>query len=286
MQERQQLIDMKNGGQIALYHLHTSHPMGLPLIITHGTVSTVAAVKDLGRYLAALGFDCWLLEWGGHGQSTPASTKQNFEYPAFNDLPTAIDTVFEATGHEQLFWVSHSGGGHLPLMYLARNPDHHKKFAGIVTSGAQATDAALTLKDKVTTILLWGVTNLFGYTPKAVIPVGQEGEPTRLLAQWARWNLQQKWLGEDGFNYMQELSNLTTPILMIVGGKDTIAPVSGCQKLYKAYGNGKADKSWVVCSMANGFSKDFTHGQMIRGRAARNEVFPLIGDWLKQKIYP
>ncbi len=70
------------------------------------------------------------------------------------------------TGKKQIYWVSHSGGGHLPLMYLARYPEHQEKMAGIVTMGAQATDAALGMKYKARAWALKWVTNFCNRTPK------------------------------------------------------------------------------------------------------------------------
>ncbi len=202
MQENKYIVEMEKGGQIALHRLNDSRPPGIPVIIAHGTISNVDTVRDLGRYLAALGFDCWLMEWGGHGQSIASSKRQDFEYRACNDFPAAINTILHVTGQKQIYWVSHSGGGHLPLMYIARNPEYQEKIAGMVTIGAQATDAAQGFKYIIRAFILLFVTNLLGQTPKALLPAGTEGEPTRLIAQWARWNLRQKWIGEDGFNYM------------------------------------------------------------------------------------
>jgi len=281
MQEKQYIVEMENGGNVALYRLNNSNPIGLPLVIAHGTISNSEAVRGLGRYLTQLGFDCWLFEWGGHGQSTAFSKQQDFEYPAFNDLPAAIAKIIQVTGQQRVYYDSHSGGGHLALMYLARNPERQKKIAGLVTVGAQATDAALGLKYKARALVLWWVTNLFGRTPRVLVLVGTEGEPTRLLAQWSKWNLRQKWMGEDGFDYMNGLAKINIPALSLAGSNDNIAPVSGCRKVYEALGS--ADKTWLVCSISNNFSKDFTHGQLIYGKAAKYEIYPRIGEWLMKR---
>ncbi len=273
---------MAKGGQIALYRLNHLKSKGIPLIIAHGTISNADTVRALGDYLAGLGFDCWLLDWGGHGLSRAFSRRQDFEYPAFNDVPVALSTVLETTEQKQVYWVSHSGGGHLPLMYLARHPEYQDRIAGIVTMGAQATDGALGVKYKTRAWFLKWVTNLFSQTPKWLISVGTEGEPTRLLAQWSEWNLMQRWVGKDGFDYMSGLSGLKIPVFMLAGSKDDIAPVSGCQKLYNALGS--TDKSFLTCSVFNGFDKEYTHGQLIRGRAASGEIYPRIGAWLGQRI--
>lgn len=272
---------MDQGGSISLRRLLPSRIIGHPIVIAHGTISNGEAVQDLALYLAGLGFDCWILEWGGHGNSHAAHRRQNFEYPAFNDLPVAVEFVLGKTQQSKLLWVSHSGGGHLPLMFLARYPEKQNLFAGLVTIGAQATDGAAGIQHKLRAVALWAVTILLGQTPKFVVSMGSEGEPTCLLAQWAVWNLRGQWLGKDGFDYLAGLGSIGIPALIMAGGNDNIAPVLGCEKVFTALGS--EDKSWKVCSRAEGFSKDFTHGQLIRGKAARAEVFPIVGKWISQQ---
>ncbi len=280
MQEKKHIVKMNDGGQIALHHFPKSNVTGLPVLLTHGTISNADTVRELALYLQSQGFDCWVLEWGGHGQSIESSHKQNFEYPAFHDTPAAIEKILQLTQQKQLHWVSHSGGGHLALMYLARNPKYEQQIASVVTLGAQATDGALGFKYKVRAVILWGVTYLMGHTPKFLVSVGTEGEPTRLLAQWSKWNVQQKWLGQDGFDYMANLARISVPSFMIAGQGDDIAPPSGCQKFHEAMGGNI--KEFLVCSVESGFSKDFSHGQLIRGSAAKKEVYPKVSAWLNK----
>ena len=272
------LIPMKRGGCIALTNLASAQSKSLPVIIAHGTISNAETVQQLAIFLADEGFNCWVLEWGGHGKSKAASTNQNFEYPAFNDFPTAVESVLGTTGADQYYWISHSGGGHLPLMYYSRYPEEQSRLAGIAALGLQATDAALKPYRKLQMRALMAATSIIGYTPKFVVPVGNEGEPTKLLAQWCRWCIDERWLGLDGFDYMAGLAKLSFPVFAGVGGNDIIAPESGCRKLFDALAGN--DKTWQLFSIENGYSKDFTHGQLVRGRAAEREVFPQIVAWL------
>ena len=278
MQQAQHLVNMEGGGRISLYRLKPKKVIGRPILLAHGTISNGESMKDLAEHLKEQGFDCWLLEWGGHGQSEAASSRNNFESPAFSDTPTAIEYVLKQTGHPQVNWVSHSGGGHLPLMYLARSPENQMKFASIVSIGAQATDGALGISAQLRACVLWGITHLYGQTPKAIVSVGTEGEPTLLLAQWARWNLLRNWKGQDGFNYMPALGRILTPSLIVAGSNDDIAPASGCRKFFEALG-GKSN-AWLLCGKTHGFSKDYSHGQLIRGRAAQSEIYPKVSAWL------
>ena len=282
MNEELHIVKMETGGRIALHRLFTGRPIGSPVIIAHGSISNAETVRPLGNFLAERGFDCWLLEWAGHGQSEPATPRQDFEYPAFHDLPVAVGTVLERTQRPRLLWVAHSGGGHLPLMYLARHPDKQSKFAGIVTLGTQSTHATPRFRDKFAGAVLWCITILLDRTPKAILPLGNEPEPTRLLLQWVEWNMKQRWLGADGHDYMTGLSKVTVPAAVVAGGRDIVAPAAGCKAIYDAIGS--SDKLWILCAQSHGFSTDLAHAQLIRGTVAHTEVFPKLVAWLQDHV--
>lgn len=281
MRETEHLVPLPGGGRIVLYHLDPPESPRAAVIVTHGTISNADSVRDLARYLVDLGFDVWLLEWGGHGKSRAASRRQDFEYAALHDVPAAVGAVLEATGRDRLFWVSHSGGGLLALMYLARHSEARERIAGLVTMGAQVTDAAIGAAGMLKTVLLWSVTTVLGRTPKLLVPMGSEGEPTRLLAQWSVWNLRRRWLGGDGLDYVEAIASLMVPALVFAGVRDTIAPHSGCRRLFDALGS--RDKTWVLGSTSEGFAKNLSHGGLVLGQVAREEVFPRIGEWLTRR---
>lgn len=272
---------MKEGGHICLAHLGTGRQAkGLPLILAHGTLSNAGTVEGLGRYLAGQGYDVWLLEWGGHGKSLAPQGNRDFEAPAFADLPQALDFVRARTGHAKVFWIGHSGGGLLALMHLARYPQAQDCFAGLALLGSQATDAARTFAHKVRAVFLYGLTRIMGRTPRLFASMGDEGEPTQLLAQWAVWNLSGRWLGRDGFNYLSALESLKIPCLVMAGTRDVIAPAKGCRQVFDRLGS--QDKTWVLCGKAQGFSREFSHGGLVYESTARQEVFPMILDWLRE----
>ena len=274
-----QLVDLKTGGQIALQRLASVVSAHDPVILVHGSVSNSDSMRDLADHLLAHGIDCWLLDWGGHGRSKVGSARQNFETAAMHDVPAAIAHVLAETGRAQCHWVSHSGGGHILLMYLCRHPNVQSQLASCVIMGAQATDFALSARNKLSVALLWLLTMVCGRTPARMISMATETEPSLLLAQWASWNLQGRWRGRDGFDYLQALSAVRVPALVVAGGGDRIAPLSGCRKIYDALGSDI--KQWIACTMEAGFSGELRHGQLVRGRAAREEIDPRILAWLR-----
>lgn len=248
-------------------------------MLVHGTMSDSRAMDALALALHARGYDCWSLDWGGHGASRLGQARQDFEQLAAHHVPPALDAVRRESGQREVFWVSHSGGGLLLYMHLARNPEQQALIRGLVTLGAQATSLPTGRMDYAQTVGLRVLTRALGFTPAGILPPGCEREPSLLLAQWARWKLLGRWLGEDGFDYMAALGGLKMPLLAVAGAADTIAPSQGCRAVYEAVGS--AHKQWVCAAQEHGFGKDFGHGSLVRGESARRELDPLIFEWLR-----
>ncbi len=49
---------------------------------------------------------------------------------------------------------------------------------------------------------------------------------------------------------------------------------------------GSSDKAFVRAGVADGFSVDFGHDDLLAGIAAPAEVFPVVGDWLAARSSP
>lgn len=112
-----------------------------PVLLTHGTFSNAQTCARLATYLADNGFDCWILELRGHGRSEVGPVHPDFERFSEFDVPAALGAVRQHTQQKRLFWIGHSGGGLVSLMYLARHPEACGQVGGIVTLASQATDA-------------------------------------------------------------------------------------------------------------------------------------------------
>ncbi|PYO17367.1 MAG: esterase, partial [Candidatus Rokuibacteriota bacterium] len=114
----------------------------------------------LAGFLADHGFDCWVLELRGHGQSERGHVNADFERFAMFDVPAGFQAVLRATGKEQVFLVAHSGGGLVFVMYLARNPEARERVRGLVTLASQATEAGATLRGRANATRIMLINNL------------------------------------------------------------------------------------------------------------------------------
>lgn len=253
-----------------------------PIVLTHGTFSNARLCERLARFLQEAGFDCWILEWPGHGQGKAKAPKWSYEQLALHEVRETLRAVRKATGKETVLWVGHSAGGVLPFIYLARNPGEARHFQGIVTMGSQTTSAGPGVLGRLKLGVGFLMTNVLGRAPGTLLGLGPENEVRPLMNQWFRWNWSGQWRGEDGFDYLEELKRVRVPTLSMAGaGDDFIAPEAGCRRLFDALGS--PDKTFLRCAKATGFQEDYSHTRLIASRSAQAELWPRIAEWLRQR---
>ena len=272
----------RDGIELSLLRFTRNVRWDPPVLLTHGTFSNAQVCGRLASFLADHGFDCWIAELRGHGQSQRGEGNPDFQHLADFDVPAALDAVRRRTGKPQAFLVGHSGGGLVFMMYLARNPERCKHVKGIVTVASQATEAGATLSSRLKIVGLAAINNLLGYLPGPALGLGPENEFRGVMNQWFRWNLSRQWLGRDGFDYAHALSVVDVPTMMLAGAGDRfIAPVRGCQRLHDLLGS--RDKQLVICGKSSGFAEDYGHTRIIASRAGRRETWPMILNWMRDR---
>ncbi len=267
-------INGEKKGCIALYRYANIHGQYPPVILTHGTFSNAGICMELAAFLNSAGFDCWIYEWRGHGRSEYGQMYPDAEAFAHHDVPAVIERVLAETMTKRCIWVAHSGGGFLPLMYMARNPHLQHQIEAIVAMGSQTTGAGGTWFGRLVTILVPVLIQLWGRVPGPLFGLGPEDEVSGFLGQWCRWNRSGRWVGKDGFDYDRAMANIHISILLIAGGNDLIAPPHGCHRIFHCLGSTR--KKYVLCAKANGFLEDYDHPRLIASQNARAEIWPMV----------
>lgn len=268
-----------NNSRIALYRYENLLSESPPVILTHGTFSNALICAKLAEFLSANGFDCWIYEWIGHGLSEYGELYPDAEEFALHDVPAVIETVLKETKKKSCIWVAHSGGGFLPLIYMARNPHRQHEIKAIAGIGSQTTGAGRTWIGKLTTRILPVVIQMLGKVPGPLCGLGPEDEISGFLKQWCRWNRSGKWIGKDGFNYDKAMGNIHIPTVLIAGKNDLIAPPNGCQQMFQALGS--TQKKYVLCSKATGYMEDYNHPRLIASQNAKVEVWPIVLEFIR-----
>lgn len=272
-------IYSEKNSKLALYRFPHKSSLYPPVIMTHGTFSNASICQELAKFLNKEGFDCWIYEWSGHGRSEFGDLTPDAEDYALCDVPAVLKAVQTETKQKKCIWVAHSGGGFLPLMYMARDDNRQKEIQALVALGSQTTGAGKTFVQKISIILVMVIMRLFGQMPGALFGLGPENECMGFMPQWCRWNWTGKWLGKDKFDYLEAMKKITLPALFIAGGNDKIAPAGGCYELFSALNS--TNKKFILCSKKNGFAEDYNHRRLLASQNSQNEIWPEILNFIK-----
>jgi pimeloyl-ACP methyl ester carboxylesterase len=275
---------------------------------------------SLADFLKRHGRDVWVPDLRGSGMSdrprlmhSDVPYSWGFEDHLVHDVPAIINRVMESTGSSGVHWVGHSMGGLLILAHVASHPDPN--LASIIAMGSP-TDFS-----KMDTALfgpLFRLKPLFEKLPISPLPL--LGRLITPLAPWipaSAWGLFHQtniepsvarkvialastpissgklWLdfgrflntgvfgSETGVPYLENLHESDTPILVIGGSKDLMAPPQAVSAMCKRANIGlKAD--CLIMGKESGCLDDYGHVDLLVGIRAQGEIFPKILDWLEQ----
>ncbi len=302
-------VPTDDGSAIALgrYHPRGARRFLEPVILGHSLATNRFNLDfderySLARHLARRGFEAWVLELRGHGLGGSA-LGATFDTEATHDVAAALKAV-RSTGAPRVLWVGHSRGGLLALAHLARNPD--APIAAVVTLGTpldfthtpglarflSAVAPALSLPRLP--LQLGARTWPLGLPPAPLGPyllraenmdprvvrlalkhavADIEGGVARQFARWVRTGALD---GEDGFDYRAHLRPLTAPMLTLAGAHDLLAPPSAAHALV-GLTSGPVETALL---------SDYGHGDLVLGRRAPEEVFPLVGAFFERHATP
>jgi len=304
-------VPTEDGASIALarYQPRDTRRFVEPVILCHGLganrlILDLDEKYSLARYLARRGFETWVMELRGRGLAGPP-LDSTFDAQAQYDVGAAIKTVL-AAGHQRVTWLGHSKGGLLLYAHLGRNPAAAVKAAVIL--GSPATFAVQPgLKRFVRTIgpLLkraslpasrLGALSLIGPPPspvsrylirdenvepeiaKRALALVASDIPGGVARQFADWVMTGRFCSADGgYDYRLGMENIRIPMMLLAGSQDLLAPPLA---VARAKDHLKGPVKWVVAGRAHGFAEDYGHSDLIIGRRAPEEIFPLVASYL------
>jgi pimeloyl-ACP methyl ester carboxylesterase len=274
--------------------------------------------RSLGVYLAEQGMDAWLLDLRGHGDSTRDArghTQRSGwtvdDYGRF-DVPAAVAYIQQVTGSEKVAYVGHSMGGMVGAIYMATVPSAADDLSALVAVGSPLdfTDPDPVIGMALQLAALSGpvlpvVQSPMGASLQASVqrqnplPVNEmlfndiaggevrEEMYRRIVSPLSGGELKQFGQLVDGghfrsadgqLDYLAALERVNTPVMVIAGRADNIAPVDRVLPYYQRVGASK--KAFVLAGRAAGFAADYGHLDLTLGDHAREEIYPIIRDWL------
>ena len=271
---------------------------------------------SLARFLAGRGFDTWVVELRGRGEShalpgCQAPDQWTFDDLAHIDVPAAIKYVRQTLGHGRIAWIGHSMGGmvlyaHLGVARRGTAP------AAAVTLGSPVVfpQVASELAHRIGSFLLalpfpgrvpqrpilGALWHLVGRTRAVAVGMNPDNVDHPLvgralrrsitnvsrakLCQLAQWARAGTFASTDGsLDYRRNLRRVETPTLVVAGACDRLATLETVAAAYEDIRT--AAKRLLVLGTEAGLGSNYGHVDMIFGRRAPDEVFPLIADWLR-----
>ena len=264
------------------FHQESNDDRGVPVILFHGSFSNRSfwfsgGGKGFAKSLLEAGFDPWMVEARGHGDSPENNhyLNNNVENYAQYDAPAVQDFIFEQTA-KKAFWVGHSLGGVTVATAIAGNYIESSRIQGVVLFGAQVSRYPILLRMP----FVRAVTRLILLVKKRVSGkgIGPEQEPIGIAREFVRWaGLFTGWRSSKGVSYWAEMENKNIPALAFGAQKDKGDPAKSCDKLIKAFGE---KSQFHLLSKKNGYKQDYNHVDMVVSKPAEEEVWPKAIEWM------
>lgn len=308
----------QDGWDLALYRYLPRQPCPArePIVLCHGMLTNRFNVDldertSLARYLRGRGFDVWVMELRGHGESRRAAEsaskaarrgRERFDWNVddyiLRDVPAVVGHVLRATGAARVHWFGHSLGG--MLLYGACATGLAGSFRSAVLTDTPSTLGPLRRRARAG--LLYA--RLFPAVPPAlVLPfLG----PVAWLVPWVmapRYGLAHRRLitsllanaiipwgssrvllhlcemleagrfrSLDGaIDYELGVERIEFPLMLIAAGKGRLP-----EEAIRAALDAAPAREKTYLRFAG-----YTHSSLLVGPRAPEEIFPVIGNWFE-----
>lgn len=260
---------------------------GTPVLLAPGTFNgrefwLGEANEGVAWQLARSGFDVWVLEPRGHGASARPPGWLLSDWIE-RDAPAAVEAVVRETGADGVSWVGHSAGGVVGAAFAGSGLPAARLLRRLVLLGAPGPGNVRGRRRWLARGFYWAAAaRRGGILPGARLKLGPEAESAALIRQWLGWNLAGTWRSPTGADYLARLDRVTAPVLAVAGSGDALlAPLPAVRDLLDRFRS--AETRLLVAGRGEGMSRDYKHGGMVLARSAREEIWPLIAQWLAER---
>lgn len=311
----------RDGWDLAVWHRPAANRRFLePVILCHGLANNhgffdFEPPHSLAAALCDAGFECYSVDLRGAGASRPPHEGPwdvSFDDHVMLDVPAVLDFVTAHAHAPRVLWVGHSLGGLVGLASLSSTlrdratavctvgspayfllPGHLRWLLPVARWLAPwgAFNSALVrwfapLAGRIETDLVSASSNLGNITPHVQrLMLANVFAPMwrGVLGQLEDWARHDVFRSKQGVDYRLALANLELPSLVIGGSVDGLAPEPVTRRLHALLG---PTSQLVLFGRAHGHSAEYGHGDLIIGRRAPEEVYPVIVAFLLRVATP
>lgn len=279
---------------------------------------------SLAMSLARAGFDVWVVDLRGRGDSVRPKLFSGLRYDwsfdeyAEKDLPAAVKEVLRATGAARVHLVGFSIGALACYAYLSDTKRAGtKRDLGVGSLVSLAGPTSFKRLEKFLSARLirslrwmrhrWMMRVLAPgsgylhpsplqliYNPENTDGLTQRRAMVNAVANFARNELLQyaDWIRGDVFrsidqrrDYRAELGRIEVPALFVAGARDPFAAPDAVKETFDAC-TGIKEKEFRICSRAQGMKANYGHFDLLLGRDAPDEVYPMVAEFLAGRVTP
>ncbi|MFT0211135.1 alpha/beta hydrolase [Pseudomonas sp. F1_0610] len=272
--------------QLAITRLATKSPettqLGPPVVLLHGSFCNRSFWLSknghgLAMFLAQQGYEVWLPEMRGHGFSPKNQTYEQNTMSAYVrfDLPQIAHFIYQQNP-QSAHWLGHSLGGISLSALLAeqRVPAHY--FLTLTLLGTQVSYFNPCLRIP----FMWRILKKYYLSRWLHNAENKEHEPKALLIEFLRWFSIAGGFKTKDLHWWKALKTVTIPLLSIAAAQDQGDPPHACFKLFKQFSSTK--KIFITLGKEQGYLIDYNHTDMLIGRSAKKEVWPLLALWMAE----
>lgn len=296
-QQQSEYLDYRNG-QLHLKRLTPNGAVKGTVLMVHGAMSNGRVFysdsgKGLGCFLADQGFEVYILDCYGHGESFPplSAKERHGQYEVIKEqLPLVHDTLQARHGHP-VHWVGHSWGGVLMIAALARFPKLLPQVGTLTLFASKRTVRSYSYERLIKIELAWKrlfpwLGKKIGYLPLQKWRVGMDDQSTQFLMDSLPWIATERWLDEvDGFDYaaaaqrwVREQKWPATWFLAGAGDKALGNPKDVFDLMQECGLSGQA--TYQVLGKRQGCLQDYDHAGILTHKDAATELYPNVLQWL------
>ena len=239
-----------------------------------------------------------------------------FEDYVHHDAPAALQLILRETGAHHVHWVGHSMGGMIAYALLM-NPTHNK-IASAVTLGSPTMSGVghpmldfglpyrgllryapnrvpvgtlarlgapfapilVRILDRLLNELGWYPGNADLRLFRTLMLTTVDDVPASLLLEFARWyDTKQMSDRYAMFDFTEHLERITTPIMIVAGSHDGLTPARHLKQVYRRIAS--PDKAFRIIGKEHGAAHNYSHADLILGRHAPDDVYPVVLEWLE-----
>lgn len=267
----------------------------VPVLMLHGSIENgrifyTHSNKGLGGFLAQNGFDVYVADYRGRGDSKPHVKERNdhgYSDIIVEDIPFLIKQITEKTG-QKCHVVCHSWGGVMFASAYVRFPEIRDLVRSAVKFGTKRQITVQNFERWFKVDLFWRwfapfYTKKSGYLDAKKMGVGAEAEPRQAIIESISWVKKGAWRDPiDGFDYAEAAKSVEWPPTWHLTGINDLSMghAQDVQLFIEECRNN--DAKFSVLSKQNGDLKDYDHIDILTAPCAVNDHFPKVADWLRQ----